>query len=241
MIFNLDSGGTISTSTIVFNGAKVFTQSGDDWELALTESGSLQFLAYPGLVDIALIAGGMPGDIGTNGLGGVGGDGGGVVVATARLRRGVVYTIVVGGSGQNTMLVGSDGTEFIAFSGDGADGGTPSSSRYVAPVDGGDGVEIWAGEHLISALNGVKFGPGGGAGGYCSSDYAYYSPSNGGATGAPDGGTATAGGGTNPIVGTAGYGCGGGGAWKNDAIGSNGAVGLGSSGQILIRKHREAS
>ena len=247
MLFNFDdTGGAMSADALDFDGeAGSIDFAGDTsaWEASVNASGRLRFLADPGLVDLAIIAGGKPGSTGAAGLGGLGGKGGGILLVTGvRLRPFVWYNITVGGSGEDSTLWAANELSYAAVSGEGGTAGTPSSTRGQDPVAGGPGTEIWAGEHLLEALNGVKFGPGGGAGGSCSRDYAFYNPSAGGATGGPTGGAAASGGGTDPSAGPAGYGCGGAGAWHNDAPNASavhGTPSLGSSGRILIRKHVE--
>lgn len=249
MLFNFDDGGgAMSADALEFDGEAGsidFAGDANAWEASVNASGRLRFLADPGLVDLALVAGGKPGELGGNGLGGVGGKGGGVLLVPGiRLRPFVWYTIAVGGSGEDTSLWASGELSYTAVSGQGGSAGTPSSTRGRDPVKGGDGTEIWPGEHLLEALNSVLFGPGGGAGGYCAYDYAYYNASSGGDTGAPAGGGASSSGGSDPNPGTAGNGCGGGGAYRNDGqyvTTRDGNVGLGSSGRILIRKHVEVA
>lgn len=247
MIFNLDDSGGPMTENAIDFASEDFDFASDGagaWEASFNASGTLRFKADPGLVDLVLVAGGKPGELGSSGIGGVGGKGGEVkVIPGVRLSRGVIYTVVIGGSGEDTSISDSGNLSYTAVSGNGGTAGTPSSNRSRPPVAGGPGTEVWAGEHLLTALNGVKFGPGGGAGGYCASDYAYYDGSAGGETGGPSGGSAGSGGGTNPSTGTAGNGCGGGGAYRNDASNAthDGSVGLGSSGRLLIRSHVEAA
>lgn len=203
------------------------------WELAVLTSCTVNF-SRVGKVDLALLAGGQAGSLGSNGKGGVGGKGGGITTASdVQLTKGTDYAAVIGGSGENTTFAG-----YTATSGQGSNGGTPSSTRNVPPVDGADGTTIWNGSHEIASLANVKFGPGGGAGGYRSSDYAYYSGSDGGDDGGGDGGEISQSGTTAGEAGTANRGAGAGGAYLDDVFGANGQVGTGGSGILLIRDHR---
>lgn len=243
MIFNIFGvSGAPGAGNLVFNGEMLSAKSGSDWETALLSSGTLTVRASV-LVDLALVAGGMPGQTGKNGKGGYGGAGGEVVLLTGiRLKAGVTYTVSIGSSGEDTGIVGSDGTSYTARSGAGAQGGVPSSSRGTAPTPGGDGSLIWDGESLIDELRNVKFGPGGGAGGYRSADYAYYPGSNGGADGGGKGGDISTSGTSNAGSGTAKRGSGGGGAWRRDGDSAgDGNKGLGGSGIFRIRNHKEAA
>ena len=244
MIFNFDdSPGGLSPGMINFSDpdALLFESSGAAWEAAVLAPGTLT-VQQSVLVDMALVAGGMPGALGVSGKGGVGGEGGGIAIFSGVwLRRGVTYTVTVGGSGEDTILTGSDGSAYTAASGSGSNGGVPSSSRGTPPTRGSDGVQIWGGTSLIQELSGARFGPGGGPGGYCSVDYAYYPGANGGDDGGGAGGVVSNAGNTQATAGAANRGAAGGGAWRDDARGTSGTPGLGGSGIIRIRNHEEAT
>ena len=244
MIFNFgDSPGGLSPGMINFSDpdALLFESSGSAWEAAVLASGTLT-VQQSVLVDLALVAGGQPGALGVSGKGGVGGKGGGIALFTGIwLRRGVTYTVTVGGSGQDTTITGSDSSSYTAVSGNGSDGGVPSSSRGTPPTPGADGVQIWGGTSLIQALDGLLFGPGGGPGGYCSADYAYYPGAAGGDDGGGTGGSVSSGSNTQATDGAGNTGAGGGGAWRNDASGTAGTVGAGGYGILRIRPHEEVA
>lgn len=237
-ITNIYFATGLSAEKFTFSGSSLFAEDGKDWDAALLSSGVLTVRTSV-LVDLALVAGGMPGLAGVSGKGGVGGAGGGIALFPGvRLRHGVTYTVTIGGSGQNTVITGSDGTTYTAVSGAGAEGGQPSSTRGVAPTAGGPGSLIWGGETLIQELANIKFGPGGGAGGYRSSDWADYVGSSGGADGGGNGGGVPS---TTAKDGAANRGSGGGGAWRNDADSSAGTPGLGGSGIVMFRPHKEVA
>jgi hypothetical protein len=241
-------GGTFNgEGDFTFTGRYDFASDGNgNWEIALYESGTLKFTKKPGALDIAVVAGGLPGGIGENDIGGVGGKGGGVVTFNnvETVSTGVDYNIVVGESGANSEIVGLtiNGERCRAVTGAGSNGGLPSNRRNVAPTRGDPGTKIWNGVSLIAALVDILYGAGGGPGGFFSVDYANYDSEEGGETGGGEGGYFTQGGTyrTDNINGQANTGAGGG-AGGTDARGGNiikRDVGLGGSGIVRIRNHR---
>lgn len=240
MIFNEDPGLApgMSANLIAWSGDPadlLFAGDGSDWAAAILATGT--FIPRKSvLVDLVLVAGGQTGLLGENGLGGVGGAGGEVLLqSSVLLRMGVTYSATIGGADQDTLLEGG-GLHLTARTAQGSPGGNPSSSRGTPPTKGSPGTQVWGGENPIESLAGVKFGAGGGPGGYCSSNYAYYTGADGGDTGGGRGGYPTD---TEASPGADHTGSGGGGAWRSDAGGGHGTPGPGGSGILMFRPHKE--
>ena len=223
-----------------------------DWELVLKSSGTLTFQRVVPMVDIFLVGGGASGakayEYNNGARGGSGGKGGQCVTHTAVSVSCGSYSIVIGGSGQNTTALGKTAT-----GGGGASAGTGAYARTTnwgggsyAGTDAGNGTPAF-GSGTTLYQNGWKYGPGGGGGdAYARRNYSEYtSVQSGGAPGnsgrsdvGADGGNTSHALGYN---GAANTGAGGGGGFgsKDQAEGddwSNG--GSGGSGIVIIRNHR---
>ncbi len=242
MIFNLKrpAFGRSSWSFVPASGAAQpeWAAEGLDWMMALPCSGTLTLTMSVFHADICLVAAGKPGTSdGTR----VGGNGGGMITATDITLPAGVYTVTVGVSGSDTVLTAPDGRSWTARSGEGAAGGT-----YGTPK-GGDGQLAWNDADTL-LRTGWRYGPGGGYGFHRN---AYSQDTPGGEGG--DIGTApadeNAGAGASGLAHPAGYpGCpgtgqGGGGGSRiyNGSSFDDGDGGLGGSGAVLIRYHKEVS
>lgn len=248
MVFNLDTGGgKMAADKIVFDGNHYYAESGDDWEAAFLNSGTLRFKATPGLVDLFIVDGGKPGLTAPSGDGvsGAGGDGGNCQTITARLKSGVAYRVQIGHSGEGTTLsVGN-----VVYN---ADGGTHTTGGRGADLqsssnnvnDGGeDGMYAYGDDSdtvIIDCLVGTKFGPSGGGGHARSStnvtSWAHGGVRTGGETGGGNGGDSDAA--TRDGDDATGFGGGGGGGADNSVYGIKGNGGAGGDGIIMMRKHR---
>lgn len=254
MIFNIDDSGGMSAGMIGYSDpdALLYAASGSSWEAALLASGTLT-VQRSCLVDLFLVAGGQPGSRGsgdaTGGAGGAGGEC--VLVSSVWLRRGVSYAVTVGGSGEDTSIVGM-GLSESAESGQGSAGGlgaiVTGLSRTRAASAGTDGVYAYSEDSdttLISDLTGKKYGAGGGGADAFNSSYVYANSTShggsnaGGQTGGGSGGIPGQSGDTAATAGAANTGSGGGGAWRK--YNGDGTPGAGGSGIIMIRPHEEES
>ena len=230
-------GNGIGVNDFTFTGQSSYTSSGGYWEIALTggENATLVFLKPPGAVDIFLVAGGKTGGAaGGDTYGGKGGDGGEVkTVPGIALEVGVSYGVTVGASDKDSKFTIPGGSEYIAQTGQGQEGGRGSqsgSSGNLSAGAGTDGTLAFNGNDCLCFV-GRKFGASGGGGGSTASNYANHDPADGGATGGGKGGSKSGG---NGVAGAANTGAGGGGAGKS-YHGSTGKPGAGGSGVILIR------
>lgn len=266
MIFNLRNplgkrGGIIIEDSFEFTGTYAFARDEDtgNWELALWDSGTLTWLADPGMVDLCIIGAGQDGADGTvvntTVLSGKGGDGGRIYNNTNGVALDAEVSVVVGESGADSSI------------------GSYTSANGPAPKEGGSGAtmhnqivridEINTGgadgewpfgegvdNTLIPALMGKRLAPSGG-GGHANNfvEYqgapSYYSyvytdqhggVNTGGQTGAGNGGDRDHKNGYDAT----GIGAGGGGGYSQGEAWYGYPGGKGSKGAVLIRNHREA-
>ena len=269
MLFNIKGGfsrgGAITEDSFTFTGDYLFARDEDgNWELALLESGTLNWLKNPGLVDICLVGAGKKGG---NGIvqgqsgsslvySGKGGDGGRVNNAPGVEIIGSCTVVIGSNEGETSLTCGND-----TYSS--ADGPAPKAGGQQAILlqwasivqlneAGKDGVFAYGAvsdETLIPELSGVMFGPSGG-GGHANNIRneqgtgviyrGVYTDMKGGknAGGNTGGGVGATRDHLNGFDAT-GYGGGGGGGYADgysyDNVGTGGA---GSNGILLIRNRR---
>lgn len=266
MIFNLRNplgkrGGIITEDSFEFTGSYAFARDEEsgNWELALWDSGTLTWLADPGMVDLCIVGAGQDGTDGevvnTTVLSGKGGDGGRIYNNT----RGVAL------DGQVAVVVGESGADSSI--------GSYTSANGPAPKQGGRGAEMhnqiasagtvntggadgeWPfGEgvdnSMIPELKGKLLAPSGG-GGHANNDLEYPGPpapyhnyvftdehggvNTGGETGAGNGGDRDHKNGYDAT----GIGAGGGGGYSQGEVWYGYGGGKGSKGAVLLRNHRE--
>lgn len=262
MIFNLKRPGASGLPVIDFGGDMLSALSGDEWEAAFLESGTIRFNSNPGDCDIFLVADGKSG--GTTSqtgyfptryfYGAGGGRGGNYRLARATLSAGVNYTLTIG---DDTTLAGNGLSLSTADGNVGSNGGDGALCRvelyteqmllYTASINrqpgkGGNGV--WAYNEaydttIISELSGKRFSAGGGGGdAFCASLNVFCSNDNAG--GETDGGNGSRyrnGDIGEATPGGAHTGSGGGGA-RISYEGFDTLSAAGGSGICLIRRHR---
>lgn len=253
----MEQYGPRSANDISYSGSFVFWRDGKNWEIAL-KSGSntaLTFLKKPGKVDLFLVDGGKPGNIGPNDasiystVGGKGGDGGKV-----RLIIGVDMEkeclISIGQSGGFTSLstdratYTTDGGETVKT---GGEGGSAASGSIENAKAGEDGYKAFLDDTALTDFAGHLFGSSGGGAGARTIYDDHAKGAKGGAT--EDGEDPTTYGagahlssndGFDGYAGRENHGQGGGGAGEfnfNTSV-YDGVVGAGGSGVIFIRNHR---
>lgn len=273
MIFNLRNTigarrGIITEDSFSYDGDYLFASDEDgNFELALLESGTLQWNTLPGEVDLCVVGAGQDGQTaffsGAQTLdyndsfinSGKGGDGGRILT-----ERGVMLdgdcTVVIGSSGAESSLT-CNGTVYSSVNGPAPKAGgrgavmrQATNSTGTLNKGGADGVwpyETDTDEQMISELQGHRVGASGGGGhannNYQGAYYYVYTDLHGGDNSA---GQTDAGEGAdrNHHAGYAatGHGNGGGGGYGNGASHSDlGNGGAGSDGIVYIRNHREAS
>ena len=234
------SGGSSPTGNLSFTGSSMFETSGDNWEMHLFSSGTLK-VKNAVTVDICMVAGGKPG----NGRGGNGGAGGEVKTVSAVELAAGEYTITIGGSNENTVIVKPDESSLTAETGGGSRGSNGTSSATAR--NGVDGVYAWGAETTL-IHSGWKYGAGGGIGAF-DDDYNTYSQGwnagNGGSVGSASEETTNGHGGTRAhkigYPGLANTGQGGGGGEKlmdYRGVTSGSSGGEGGSGAVMIRDAR---
>ena len=236
-----------------------------DWELVFLSSCKIKVTTAVS-VDVFAVGGGAPGEAGymsgaQTAHGGKGGKGGARVTSVKTLTANTEYQIDVGVSGQSTYAF-----EVTAASGGGSAGGEGAYATYPGGGDsGGNGTAGGLAFGRASASTGrtlyeksfdqdgqdpvvIYFGPGGGGGGAwrsMNSTDASAARGTGAATGGGNGGkpsattdySFTAG---DPGSANTGAGGGGGGAHLIGYTNVSGAAGgLGGSGIVIIRNHRE--
>lgn len=260
MVFNFDDiGGGMSAAMLGYTDpdALLFAGGGEAWEAALLESGLLTTQRTV-LVDLFLVAGGMTGGAGTGdgsyGYGGTGGQGGNWrLVRSFWLRRGVSYTVTVGGSDSATTISGSDGSVYstedgVAGSPGGQGAQTGNLSRARSAAAGSPGVyaynETADGSLLYPSR---RFCPGGGGadtrhtGSYTWSNSSEHGGSNAGG----DTGGGTGAGGIGSIgaatAGASNTGAGGGAGSKDERGTVLAAPAPGGSGIVMFRPHKEVA
>ena len=253
MLFNVKNTigrrGIITENSFSFSGSYLFASDEDGhFELALLESGTLNWLQTPPEVDIFLVGCGQDGGAPDYGVywdtSGKGGDGG-----RCKLESGVSLgdscTAVVGTSGAESTLT-SDGTTYSSANGTMPKAGGQSAilgANQTSQLNsaGKEGVWLFGEEEdtsMIPQLQGHRVGCSGG-GGHCLSRGNVDSAVKGGqnAGGSTDGG---AGGDSSHRAGhdATGNGNGGGGAFAYGPGEYGYAGGAGSSGMIVVRDHR---
>jgi hypothetical protein len=214
------------------------------WEMALLTNCTLRFRRV-GKVDLCVIGAGYDGGkgsiseqsgVGSKTEGGAGGDGGKMLrESNVQLPRNMDLPVTIGASnGAASSLSAYSSSDGNA----GAKGGAGAYANGIQTSDNGkdgaDGALPYAiGTSML--FPGVKFGPGGGGGGTKNGDYVSKSAGYGGDDGGGDGGTS---GSTTGANGAANSGAGAGGGYTSQYIPYDG--GIGGSGAVLIRDHREA-
>jgi hypothetical protein len=192
MIFNLRNTigarrGIITENSFSFDGDYLFTADEDgNFELALLESGALEWYVDPGAVDLFLVGAGQDGGTayfsggGSGGYmyndsyinSGKGGDGG-RTMTNSGVTLGSSCTVVVGTSGADSSIT-SDGTTYTSANapapvsgGRGAEMRQRTNSSGNVNKAGSDGVLAYnadVDETMIPELSGVRFGASGGGG-----------------------------------------------------------------------------
>ena len=269
MLFNIKGvfgkGGAITEDSFTFTGDYLFARDEDgNWELALLESGTLDWLKTPGFVDMCLVGAGQNGGTGSvtgNYQGaytysGKGGDGGRILNISGAELVGTCAVVVGTNEGETTITNGAN---------------TWTSANGPAPKEGGRGAEMpqqvirtgtlnqagkdgsWAygtvaDETLIPAVSGKLLAPSGG-GGHANNGIEYagapsywdgvYTDQKGGKnaagqTGAGAGATRDHRNGFDAD----GIGAGGGGGYADGITSAVGTGGAGSDGILLIRNRR---
>lgn len=263
MLFYIDSGfghgGAITEDSFSFTGNYLFARDEDgNWELALLESGTLNWLKNPGFVDMCLIGAGKQGTqgrvggyhVGTYVYSGKGGDGGRVLNVLGAELTGECNVVIGTDEGETTVTNGlntwtSANGPAPKSGGRGAEMPQQISSVGTLNEAGKNGVYAYGAvtdETLIPELSGKLLAPSGG-GGHANNDY---NPGGvwtdqkggknaGGESGAGNGGTRDHWNGYDAT----GIGAGGGGGYANGYnYDSVGAGGYGSDGGLLIRNRR---
>lgn len=261
MIFNLKRFGASGLPVIAFDGDMLSAFSGDEWEAAFLESGTVRFNSNPGDCDIFLVADGESGgetaivEAAINEYyiyGAGGGRGGNWLLFRATLQAGVDYALAVGAtttfSGGGISLTTANGNQGKAG---GARGiahrkelGSVTGDIQQQPGKGTDGIFAYNDTEdtlIISELAGKRFSAGGAGGDAFSSSIRLYASSNnvGGETDGGDGSRYRNGEITEATPGGAHTGSGGGGA-RRSYEGFDTISAAGGSGICLIRRHRGA-
>lgn len=209
------------------------------FDLALLESCTLTFQRVPARCRVFLQGGGDSGTLGGYTAPGTGGHGGRRLEQAVRIVPGVAYTVTVGAGEIPDTAAAEDSAAFGLTSASGSrvayGGGTDENSD----IKGQDGAVAFDGTSLISSLDGVKFGPGGGRGGIRNNYSSVYVGGNGGDDGGGHGGQGwdqsdyRA---TEPGAANRGAGSGGG---RGDQLGyAFGPRAQGGSGIVLLRDDR---
>lgn len=204
--------------------------AGADWMMAIPVSGTLTLTVGIIHADLCLVAAGKPGNDDD------GGDGGQLVNITDVTLPAGVYTVTVGVSGSDTVLTAPDGRSWTAQSGAGAAHGRP----------GGDGDLAWDDPDTL-LRPGWIYGSGGGRGEIRDNNYTHYDFYPGGSIGTADTATTWGQGGTfshmDGYPGFPGTGQAGGGRARywNGSRYVSGTPGVGGSGSVLIRNHKEVT
>ena len=262
-------GGTITEDSFSFAGDYLFARDEEsgDWELALLESGTLDWLTLPGDVDIFLVGAGQDGgDAYWTGAAtldyndsfinsGAGGAGGRVLTASGVTLDGSC-AVVVGTDGADSSI-SCNGRSYTSANGPapreggrGAEMRQATNSAGTVNNGGVDGVNAYGAptdETMIPELAGVLYAASGG-GGHANNNYGnqtwlyVYTDNHGGIdTGGQTGGGKGGGRSHHSGYDAEGYGSGGGGGYGDGASHDLGQGGHGSDGIILIRNHREVS
>lgn len=220
-------------------------QTGGDgtvhFDLALLTSGTLRFTRKPVKTAVFLQAGGEKGTDGNSTSQAAGGNGGRHLETEIQLNAGTSYNVVIGGSGEATTAFGLS-TEDA----DGVDGSLGGKSGTNTGVKGRDGVTAFDGTSLIQALNGRKYGAGGGAGAFRSAQTETIWVVAGHGAGGSDGGGRGGYGSpvpgwdtmTKPSAGSDNTGSGGGAGYGDKIFNVRAAGASGGSGILLIRDIR---
>ena len=262
------SGKFKGESDFEFGGTYEFASDGSgNWEIALLNSDILKFKKTPGVVDIFMVGGGNPGGIGSatsnSDTGGAGGAGGECkTFLSISLTKNTNYTITIGQSGTPTSLVSSTtGTNLSANAGGNNNGGNGATvtndTRTAVASAGGNGTYAFNTQTNRLLYSEVLFGAGGGGAEVVHQYNATYIYSNSSSHGGSNSGGLTGGGAggkievplysggairyTQATKGDSNTGAGGGGAYYFGPYGTNGQVGAGGSGIIIIRNHRESA
>lgn len=238
MLFNL-SRGAFGKNSVKYTGEYEWKKVGNDWMLAFWTSGTLTLQQSIAMADVCVVAGGQSG-LEAELNGGKGGKGGEVKNSTnIRLQSGV-YSVVIGGSDQNSSIIGASVNIEAETAGGAPGGGNGHNER-----SGGEGEPPWNDPDTL-LCNGWIFGSGGGRGSYVNDAGWVYTgdAGDGGSVGSASSDTTNGKGGTpshpNGYNGLANTGQGGGGPRHFYNGSSTGNPGDGGSGVILIRKHKEA-
>lgn len=180
-------GRGIQEGDFTYDGNYLFTSDGKNWEMALLDgnASSLVFHKNPGKVDMFLVAAGKTGGASDpnnssisafNGPspGGDGGDGGGcVTVEGIPMAANTNYSVTIGTSDNNTIIMGGS-LSYTAISGNGSKGGKGGSGTYsqghTDATPGGDGIYAYGKEtdtlmFTEQEFPGHRFSPGGGGAG----------------------------------------------------------------------------
>lgn len=244
MIFNLKRPA-FGEGAYTFDGSEQpgWASEGADWMMSIPVSGTLTLFAPILHADLFLVAGGQPGETGSAADGGHGGAGGGLLSLTDVSLAAGAWTVTVGVSGSDTVLVGPNGETWTAVSGQGKAGGGRGQA-------GTDGDYAWGDSDTL--LNpGWRYGAGGGHGATHNSAETRTSSTAGGSVGAAS---------DDPYVGhgggigsraedhqlgwdgapRTGQGGGGGRGWYNQWA-QGVAGGAGGSGNVLLRRHKEVT
>lgn len=244
MIFNLKRPG-FGEGAYMFDGSEqpAWASEGADWMMSIPVSGTLTIFAPILHADLLLVAGGQPGQAGSAANGGQGGNGGGLLSLTDVSLPAGVYTVTIGGSGEDTVLVGPNGETWTAISGQGKAGGGRGQTGTAGDYAWGDS------DTLLNT--GWRYGSGGGHGATHNASESRTNSTVGGSVGdASDDPYAGHGGGIEAYAEThpkgwpgaprTGQGGGGGRGWYNQ--GEQGETGgAGGSGNFLLRNHKEAA
>jgi len=267
MIFNVGAEGVAKTKKpplfdryhLDYTYAQSVAGDGTvNWEMAITSTQSDALIRFDRVVpvDIFLVGGGASGGQGyavgdSNCHGGDGGKGGSRVIrSNVQLTEGQNYSIYVGQSDQATTFAGYTANSGAAnTAGTGGDAGYNSSSLGTAGSDGEVAfyTQTVKDTSLLGALNGRKYGAGGGGAPARSANLGEHTSWSvgakaGGATGGGTSGTDPTGGNVQGqrigYPGQANTGAGGGGSCGDRFTGSYPAGAAGGSGIIIIRNAR---
>lgn len=244
MIFNLKRPG-FGEGAYMFDGSEqpAWASEGADWMMSIPVSGTLTIFAPILHADLLLVAGGKPGAAGAADTGGNGGNGGGLLSLTDVSLPAGIYTVTIGGSGEDTVLVGPNGETWTAVSGQGKAGAAKGQTGTAGDYAWNDP------DTLLNA--GWRYGASGGHGATHNAGEARTNSTAGGSVGtastdpyAGHGGGIEAYAETHPVgwdgAPRTGQGGGGGRGWYNQwAHGADG--GAGGSGNFLLRNHKEAA
>lgn len=249
------------------NAPQFLKDENGNWEIVFTKDCQITFTRLPGPVEIFLVGGGGKGGSGSGyvesssvsaSYGGNGGAGGECKTVPATLNTGVAYTVTIGGSGLPTAVQASG--VFDVTSAAGAQGGGATGAVHTRNGDQAQRTDAGTADNGVLAFgtggtlyeNGtpIYFGADGGGGAAYSTALGDHAVASGGGTTGGGNGGSDASDSTNGGYGEAGQantGSGGGGGSsckrstdpRNDAMNHGREGGLGGSGIVIIRNHRE--